>query len=704
MVEKNSFCRICPGFCGMVLTVEDDRIVAIRGDRDDPHSRGFACIKGLQAPAAHHGEQRLLQPLKRMPDGSFRQIPLDDAIAEIGARLADIVERDGPEALAAFRGTVNVFSGVSGQMVPDFLAAFGSRGFYSTMTIDQSAKWVTIERLGMWSGGGQSFDDADVWLWAGINPVVSLSGVTNNPVLAMKEARKRGQKVIVIDPRRTETASFADIHLQPRPGHDAAIAAGLLRVILTEGWIDADFCAAHVAGLDALRAAVLPFEPEFVAARAGIAAGDLRAAAAMFARDGRRGMACAGTGVAMSPHCNLADHLYQCLNVVCGRFLRAGEVIPNPGVIGRKWPIHADVMGPFRSYERAERGRIGGHGMLFGEKMTAMLADEITTPGAGRVRALVVDGGNPASAVPDHLKFVAALRDLELLVTIDPYMSATARLAHYVLPPKVFFEHADVVTPTYETAIFARPYVAYTDAVVAPPPGSDVDDDWMILWRIARAAGRTVRFNGVELDPHVPPTADQLHAIMLQGGRLSLEQVRAMAGTDPGIEPVIVGEDRGMGGRFAVAPDDVISELAEVANEPPVAAQFTHRLISRRLREVSNSMYQDLPAIRRRVPYNAAYMHPDDLAAHGLADGDRITIISDHGRMPGIVAPDATVRAGCISMAHNWGGLPGEGDCAAIGANTGLLISTARDLQPINAMPRQSAIPVRIEPAGTMVG
>lgn len=702
MREAKSFCRICAGFCGMVLSLDsNDRIVAVRGDKGNPHSRGFACIKGLQAPAAHNGEQRLLHPLKRTSDGALRRIALEDAIGEIAEALGRIVDRDGPAALAAFRGTINVFSAASSQMVSDFLSAFGSSGFYSTMTIDQSAKWVTAERLGIWGGGGQAFANADVWLWAGINPLVSLSNLSNNPALALKEAKARGLKLIVIDPRRTETARHADLFLQPRPGEDVAIAAGLLHIVLANGWHDHEFCERYVEGLDELRAAVAPVTPDRVAAQAGIDTDGLRLAARMFARDGRRGMARAGTGVCMAPHSNLADHLYECLNVVCGRYLREGEAVPNPGVLGPAYPIRAEVIGPFRSWEQSERSRIGGYGMLFGEKMTGVLADEILTPGEGRVRALVVDGGNPASAVPDQHKFVRAMRDLELLVTIDPYLTTTARLAHYILPPTVFYEHTDMAPPAYETALFGVPYAAYTDAVSAVPEGADIADDWLMLFKIAQRAGRAITFRGVELDMSALPTSDLLHGILCSGGRLTLEQLRANAGKIVPLEPVKVDEGSGHGGKFAVAPPDVVEELATVVRRPHLpasAGHFTHRLISRRLREVSNSMYHDLPAVRRRLRYNPAYMNPDDLSRLALASGDRVSIASDHGRIDAIVEADADIRPGTISMAHSWGGLPGEADYSQVGAYTGLLISTDRNIETINAMPRQTAIPVRIEP------
>jgi anaerobic selenocysteine-containing dehydrogenase len=704
--EARSFCRICSGFCGMVLSIDEaGRIVGARGDKAHPLTRGYACLKGLQAPAAHNGPQRLRRPLKRLADGRFVPIPMAEALDEIADRLGRLLDEHGPDALAAFRGTITVYSAISAQIIPDWLAAFGSRGFYTTMTIDQSAKWVTAERLGMWGAGKQRFFDADVWMWIGTNPLLSLGspGIANNPALSLRGAKARGLKLIVIDPRRTETALHADLFIQPRPGEDVSIAAGLIRLILENGWHDADFCAGHVAGLEALRAAVEPFTPAYVAARAGIDAEDLRKAAALFAEAPRRGIAHAGTGVTMAPRSNLADHLYECLNVICGRYLRAGEAVANMGVLSPVREHRAEVIGPSRGWEHGEKGRVGGHGMLFGEKMTGTLANEILMPGPGQIRAFFVDGGNPASAVPDQRKFVRALKGLDLLVTIDPVMSTTAQLSHYVLPPTTFYEHADMATPFYETFFFDRPFAAYTPAVTAPPPDAEVADDWLYFWEIARRLGRDIRFFGEPLGLDRAPTADRLHSILLTGAPVSFETIASRAGQPLDLPPVIVAPASPDGGRFAVAPPDVIAELAEVHAgrlAPGRDDRFPLSLIVRRLREVSNSMYHELPAIRQRMPYNPAYLHPEDLAALGLAAGDHARILSDHGEIPAIVAADPSLRRGMVSMAHGWGGLPDDGaGYDKVGAYTGLLISTDRDLEAINAMPRQSAIPVRVERA-----
>ena len=701
-----TFCGICAGMCGLDVELDvKGEITAIRGDRTNPLTQGYACIKGLQLPAAHRSPERLLHPLKRCEDGTFVRIGLEQALDEIGARLTKIMASDGPDAIGAFRGTLSY----SNYMLPAWVRSIGSHGFYSTMTVDQSAKWVSFERLGGWAAGREPFATADVMLLVGANPLVSLSTFNFNnqhPVNSMRAARARGMKLIVIDPRRTETARHADLHLQPLPGEDPTLLAGLLHVILAEGWHDAGFCAQHVNGLEALREAVSSFTPRYVAERTAVEEASLRQAAELFARCDsgvrKRGSAASGVGPNMARHSNLAEHLLECLNVVCGRYAREGDRFPNPGVIGSRQPRRAQAISPRRSWEKGYRSAIGGYGTLFGEKMSGGLCDEILTPGAGQVKALIVDGANPVNAIPDQRKVVQALRALELLVVVDPFLTNTARLAHYILPPLMLLERPALPPRDYETIILPLPYSQYTAAVLQPPAGSELVDPNYVFWALARRMGKTLVFDGVALDMEVAPSTDDLLALIARNGQVPFEVIRKHEGGKiHEVEPQFVeAADPQTAGRFEVMPGDVAEELKSVTTEAlRPASGFTHRLCGRRMRDVQNSMYRHLPLIRKRHPYNPAFMHPGDMAALGLRDGASVRIVSAHGSIPAIVEADESLRPGVVSMTHGWGGMPDETeDYEAHGASTNLLTTTDSGLDPINAMPVMSAIPVRIEP------
>jgi len=704
---EKSFCRLCFGFCGMEVTVGDDGLVqSVRADHDNPATRGYACVKGLEIHTALYGPRRILQPLKKV-DGRHVPIPLEQALDEIAAKMKAIAAEDGEQSLAFFRGTGTFGSNVAIFSWPNLAEAVGGQKF-STMTIDQSAKWVTQERLGKWAAPQQSFIGADVWMVAGSNPLVSVFSwdmPIQNPMLRMKEARAKGMKLIVIDPRKTELANFADIHLQIYPGEDAAVAAGLIHIILANGWEDAAFCAAHADDVAALRAAVAPFTPDAVAARAGVDAADLVAAARLFAAEGRRGCVGTGTGVDMAAFPNLAEHLYQTINVLCGRFLRAGETLPNPGVLFAKKGPRAQAISPQRNFEKTPRSRVRGAVRLMGESATPTLAEEILTPGPGRVRALLISAANPASAIPDSDTVVKALRALDLLVVVDPFMTETARLADYVLPPKFLYEHADL-TFGLEMSNLEIPYTAYTPPVADTPPGSELADEGYIAWSLARRMGVTLTYFGVDLDMETPPTDDLFLSILARHGNLSFDEIkrRAVGGhIFDELPPVTVLEPDQNAGRFALLPDDVAAELAAFAATSATATamaagDYPFRLIARRIREVSNTSCRDLPSARKRAAYNPLCMHPDDLAATGLADGAECRVLSDNGGIPAIARADATLKRGVVSMTHGYGGLAGEAvDYRTQGASTSLLISLERDCEPLQAMPRMSGVPVRIE-------
>ena len=391
--EKLSFCRLCMGHCGIVATVDDaGRLLRIRGDQDDPQTLGYACFKGLTAPEAHASPERILSPLKRMPDGRFAEVPLEQVLDEIAGKLQMILAEDGPEAIAGYKGGGAFFTSSSLRMLNAFLAAIGSPKAFSSVTIDQSAKAVAVGRIGIWPPGRTPFHRGDVFLIVGGNPLVSVSTNgfdTRNPQKRLKEAKARGMKLIVIDPRQSETAKQADLHLQPLPGEDAAILACLLHVVLEQGWHDRAFCDRYADDVDELRRAVAGFTPERVALRAGVRAEELIAVAELFAKQSRTGAATSATGPDMSPHGNLSEHLVECLNVVCGRLLREGDPIDHPGAIAARFPRKAEVMPAPRWWETGYKSRIGEFGQIDGELPTGILADEILTPGKGKVRALL---------------------------------------------------------------------------------------------------------------------------------------------------------------------------------------------------------------------------------------------------------------------------------------------------------------------------
>ena len=696
--QVKTYCRICQGFCGMVVTVENDRILKVRGDKSDPMSRGYACYKGLQAVEQHYGEGRLLQSLHRV-EGELRPAPSVLVLRDAGERLRDLIARHGPTSVGFFMGTQSYYHALNGPLINSFADALGTPRRFVTMTIDQSAKWVAESRMGGWHAGAQRFDTADAWMFVGSNPLVSMATgagpgifVIPNPVKLLREARARGMRVIVIDPRRTETAKFADLHLQLVPGRDAELAASLLHVILHRGWHDRDFCDAHVSGVERLAEHVEPFAPQRVADMAGVAAEDIERAAALFARDSRTGMVGTGTGPDMARHSNLAEHLYQSINIVCGRFPREGDDLANTGVLMPSPEPRAEVVAPNRDWEAGPKTLVHGLGPIRGTMMSAEIANEILIDHPQRMRALICVGGNLAVALPDQARAIKALEALELLIVIDPRLGATARHADFVIAPTLQYERADH-TGTLES-FFQLQYAHATRAVVPPPDGADVVAESEALWSLAKAVGIDLSL-GLEGDG--PPGEEALLGRIASGGRLGPADLMDTEGGILFDGPAIRIGPRSNDERFELLADDVAGELTQLARKLPRqrpgedSGSRRFQLTVRRHRELMNSFGADFEATWKRLPGNPAYLHPDDIADLGLAPGAMIRIVRGNRSIAARVAADADLRRGVVSISHGWSGTPDEPWSA-----TNALVDADSDVQAINRMPVMTGFEVEL--------
>jgi len=486
----------------------------------------------------------------------------------------------------------------------------------------------------------------------------------------------------------------------------------MLRVILSEGIYDRVFVAENVSGLEALQAAVEPFTPDYVERRAGVPAVQFIEAARIFAT-ARCAHAVAGTGPNMAPRSSLNEYLIHALNTVCGRYVRAGEEVPNPYVL---YPPHQAIAQPVPTAPLWAEGiefRNGRRASVAGPPISG-IADEILTPGEGQIRALISIGGNPMVAWPDPLKTARALADLELSVAIDIKLSATARRCDYVIAPKLSlevpattqFHETDVLITSWGGNGFPVPYAQYTPAVASPPPGADVIEEWEFFYGLARRMGLSLSYKGTPLDMAVKPTTDELLAIGTLGARVPLDEVKrhphGAIFADPPIR--VRPREPDCEARLDVGNAMMMAMLGEVASEARVEGagyrcgeRFGYRLISRRLRSVYNSSGRDIDALLPEHKYNPAFMNPADLAREGLASGDIVEIASAHGSLLAIVKADETVRSGAISMTHAFGDPPlEENDLHRVGSTTALLCSSERELDPISGMPLQSAVPVNV--------
>ncbi len=713
MIEtRETFCRFCHAACPLHVDVEinstgartQEVVVAVRGIMEDPLFEGYTCIKGRQLADQHHAPDRLRNPLQRSDDGSFAEVTSKNALDDIAHRVQAIIAAHGPRAVATYTGTGAFQNSISMPVTQAFHSGIGSPSFYTSITIDQPAHLTSRLRMGAWEAGWQNFRDADVLLAIGYNPLVSsyapaggLQGT--NPFVRLRRAKERGMKLIVIDPRRSELASFADLWLPVKPGEDPTLLAGLINVILQENLHDKDFCDRWVDQLDVLRSAVAPFNPEMVATRCEVDAADVLTAARMFAA-GPRGTAGTGTGPNMAAHSTLMEHLALTLNAICGRVNREGDVLESGNFLYPGDTRRAQVIAPSDPAPGTPH-RVRGLKGMPGEMLTNALAEEILEPGEGKVRCLFVCGGNPVVAFPDQLKTIAAMKDLELLVVIDHRMTPTAELAHYVIPPRLELERADV--PTVMDRRFASAYVSYTPAVLQAD--GDLLSEWEVFAGLAQRLGTPIPLPGGDLPLDGSANDDMVLDYAFAKSRLPMSEIRAKRSTiHEELAIKVVAADPDASARFAVAPPDVVEEIAVVLSEKTGAevidgfdaTKFPFRLISRRLKHVLNSLGREIPGLARVGTTNAAYMNPLDMRDLSLSDGELVRITSPSGEVVGVAEGSDTIKRGVISMSHSWGGSITDEDVRLHGTPTNRLCTVDSGRDPINGMAIQSAIPIAV--------
>ena len=706
-VLHKSYCRHCQSLCGLVVEVENNRVTSIRGDREHPVSQGYSCMMGQHSLLAQDEPQRLTMAQRRAPDGAFAAMPVDQAVREVGEKLKALIDRHGPRSVALYYGTGTAYSGLAYGFAKSWLRAIGSPELYTSMTLDASSLYVCMKRMGAFATGRPLATDCDTLLLVGNNPVVSHQGwsksplPSSNPRKAIAEAQAQGTKLIVIDPRLTETARKADLFLQVKPGEDCTLLAAILRVMLERGWTDPTFHDRFCTSLPALRSALAPFDLACAESRTGVPAKLIEEAARLFGTAGKAHAAC-GTGLSFGPHSNLAEHLLECLNALCGGYRRAGDTIRTTGLFGNAQAVEK-VIPPNRDWLTGPMLRSVTTGRLNGEFPSSRLPDEILHPGEDRIRALIAFGGNPATAISGTAKTVEALRSLELLVSIDPRWSPTGRLAHYVIPTKLPLEREDLNISLDGAS--PLPWVNYAPAVVEPPVG--VPDDWDVFYDLARHMGVGIEFKtgpfgrqlepGLQLDMVNRPTTAELIAHACKVAGVSYEDLAANPGGMwlSGREAVVQPAPDDDGARLDLCPEDVAGEIAQVygQGQRPVDPAFPLMLISRRVARVMNATFHELPATEEKYPVAPLFMHPGDAAARNLEPGAIVAIASPEARITGQLVVDDTLVPGVVSMPMGWGSTePGDPHSTL----TSQLISLDREVEAINFMPRQTAIPVEV--------
>jgi anaerobic selenocysteine-containing dehydrogenase len=721
---RPNICRLCTAFCPLLVEIEDGRAVKVTGDPGNELYRGYTCPKGRALAEQHNSPHRLLHSLKRGADGSHQRIGAEQAMDEIAARIGEIAEHYGPRSVAMYFGTGTLPYPVTMPAARSWLRGLGSPMFFTPGAIDQPGKSIAMALHGGWQASEQIFEESDTFLLVGMNPVISKCHglLGQNPGQKLKDANARGMKLIVIDPRRSETAERSALHLRVRPGEDPTLLAAIVRVVIEEGLTDEDFIAEYAEGLDALAEMVRPFTPEYAAERSGVPAEDIVEAARIFG-NAKRGCALAGTGPSFATRGSVTEYLTLCLNTICGRWPRAGEQAPRPNVMLPAHTPRAQPIPPFPGWGYGERLRGRDLGMSAAGMPTAGLTDEILYEGEGRVRVLINVGANPMMSFPDQKKTRAAIDALDLHVAIDNELSATAQLADYVIAPMLSFE-----TPSFSHSVESLkyygfglgtplPWAQYAPRIATPPEGSEVIEDWHFFLGLARRMNIDMKLMTsfragphsedaplfMEIDHAAPPTTEEVLEDMCRTSRVPLDEVKAHPHGKlwDEIDVRVLPREDGNQDRLNLGAEYIAEQLGLIRAEDYVAlrrdAEFPFLLTSRRVNNFLNSIGRSSDMLTRGKGVNPLYVHPDDMAALGLADGDSISIRSRHDTVPAVAEGDATMKRGVVAMAQCFGGQPDEDHrYLELGTNTNRLMAADEDHDPITGIPRMGAIPVAI--------
>lgn len=654
--------------CGIVVETRDATIVSIKGDPQDPFSRGHICPKALALKDVHEDPNRLRHPVKRTAEGWIR-VSWDEAFRDIATRLTALQRQYGRNSVATYFGNPQVHS---------YSALLGGAALARTLRSVHRYSATSVDQLPHHFAALQLFghqlllpipdvDRTQFFLILGGNPLVSNGSLMTAPDIAqrLKDLRRRGGKVVVIDPRRTETADIADQHLFIKPGGDTWLLLAILQVIFEEKREKLGHLANFVTQIDELRTAVAPYTPERAALHTQIDASLIRSLARQFAA--ADSAVCYGRmGVSTQQFGALCQWLIQALNIVTGNLDRPGGAMftrPAFDALGL-----SSAMGQRGSYDR-RRTRVRGLPEFGGEFPVAALAEEILTPGDGQIRAIVTAAGNPVLSTPNGRQLERAFEQLDFMVSIDIYINETTRHAHYILPPTFGLErdHYDLIFH----ALAIRNTTKYAPALLEP--AADSMHDWEIFDRLVKhieKADPTRRRSWLERLRSALLTPKRALALGLRfgpygsgwnpfGDGLTLSKIAAMPhGIDLGpLQPCLPHRLFTPNKQIPLAPPILRQDLQRLEHSKSADGLDvkTLSLIGRRDLRSNNSWLHNS---RRLVkgPYRCTLlMHPKDAAARQLENGQIVTVTSRVGSVRIALELSDEVACGVVSIPHGWG-------------------------------------------------
>lgn len=670
-----SSCRVCPAGCGVLVTVErgpdGERIVDVAGDPDHPLSEGYTCTKGRAGADLHHHAERLDHPLLGRPGAGRGTASWDQALRITAAGVRRIVEESGPAAVAVYRGSAAAADTAGDAVATALFAGLGASAFDS-LTLNAPARTRVGELM---TGVRVPWPTPDLFhtdnlLLVGTNPLVSHGHgtIVPNPVVTLRLLQARGT-IVVVDPRESETAHLADVHVQVRPGTDPAFLAYLVREVFRFGVDEGAFASLlRTRSLEEVRSRVMPWTPERTATVCGVDPDVLEAARDAVLK-GSPLAAATGTGATMGPSADATEWLVWVLTVLTGSLDVRGGTGFHPGFLRAldREPLAPALDPGTRATTRPDLEPVAG-GLP-----TAALADEIL---AGHVRALFVIGGNPALSLPDGEKARAALQRLDLLVVGDVRHTETTALANVVLPLAGPFERADLTAGTNQPAVFAH----YSPAVVAPVAGRLPAAT--AFGELARRLGLPVLGADAPALPD-PVTPDAVLAVLAAGARAPWSAVVAarhgLVADAPGPGWFLSH----LGRKIDLAPPELVHRFTVFEQGLPSPVRLA--LVPRRLPRQVNSALRDVGMQSTLGPFPTLLLHPFDAAERGILDGSVVEVSTDLATVVASAEVTETIRPGTVSLPAGWES-----------PNVNLLTADD-DCDPLTGMPRLSTYTVDVQ-------
>ncbi|OBA84185.1 formate dehydrogenase [Mycobacterium sp. 1164966.3] len=728
MQQKPTFCRICEPLCGMIASVEDGRLVALRPDKDHPLSSGFACQKGIAFAEVHNDPDRVTTPLRRTPTG-LEPVTWDDALSDIAARLTTILRADGAGAVGWYMGNPGAFSYAHTLAALLFIKGIGRGAHYFTASSQDTNSRLIASQLLYGVPTSVPIPDltrSDLLVLMGANPVVSHGSFLTAPRIKdrMHDIVKRGGRVVVVDPRRTETAASFE-WLGIVPDTDCFLLLSLLQVMFADNLVDPAWVSRQADGIEWLQALCGRFTPELTASHTGIDPGSVRSLAHELANTPRAAVY-GRVGTCVGRYGTLTNYLIDAVNLVAGNLdTPGGSVFGSMETVGERWQKTIMGVALRRSYRK--RSRIGGIRSTIGSEPAALMAKEITTPGHRQIKTMFVSAGNPVLSVPNGDELEEAFRALELSVALDFYVTETAAHCDYILPVTTMYERDDF--PFVFQPFQATPFRQATEPVVAP--AGEARPEWDIVEDLAARLSRNVPvfatlkalrkvlgLFGIELAPRI--MIDALIRMSQGGDRFGLrrggltlrrltEQLPHGVVVAPHIRTGVLRDAVAyLSRRIKLVHKDIAAEVDRLSQDVHPDG-YPLRMIGMREPRSENSWMHNSPLLMRPSSIRGerehrALIHVDDAAALHVFDGDLVRVSSPYGEITVGITTTKDLMAGVIAVPHGWGH-KGTGTWQlanrAGGANVNRLTSSEpQDVESLSGMAWLTGVPVRVEPVG----